>query len=219
MAEALCDIATRNGRHSLPYSAPVAHTVGRAAPDIAHEPAARALALAHRGWPIAICAALLLAACSGDPGSGPVEVKWDRDACARCNMVLSDRQHSAQVRYTPAEGSRSQVHKFDDLGCAVLWLDQQPWHAAPGVEIWVTAHDSGQWIDARSAHYAPGKQTSMQYGLGAQTEPGTGTLDFAQARDHIYRVEQTFNIHGGNLDHPNAAPTMPPIDGDNAKGQ
>ncbi|MCB1726823.1 MAG: hypothetical protein KDI22_05265, partial [Gammaproteobacteria bacterium] len=92
----------------------------------------------YRTTRLLIATALLLAGCSGDPGTGPVEVKWDRDVCTRCNMVLSDREHSAQVRYTPADGKRSQVRKFDDLGCAVLWLDQQPWHDEPGVEIWVT---------------------------------------------------------------------------------
>ena len=155
-----------------------------------------------------ITATALLVGCSGDPGTGPVEVKWDRDVCVRCNMVLSDREHSAQVRYAPTDGSRSQVRKFDDLGCAVLWLDQQSWHTAPGVEIWVTDYRNGQWIDARSAHYVTGRHTSMQYGLGAQAEATAGSLDFAGARDHIYRVEQQFNIHGGNLEHPE--PTSPP---------
>ncbi len=143
----------------------------------------------------------ILSACSGDPGTGPAEVKWDRDTCARCNMVLSDRRHAAQVRYRPADGSRVQLKKFDDLGCAVLWLDQQPWRDQAGVEIWVNDRHSGEWIDARSAQYTPGSLTPMQYGLGAQSRAGPGTLDFAQAREHIYEVERRFNIHGGNLDH------------------
>lgn len=150
----------------------------------------------------------VLAACSGDPGTGPAEVKWDRDVCARCNMVLSDRNHAAQVRYTPTDGSRSEVRKFDDIGCAVLWLDQQPWRDAAGVEIWVSDHQTGRWLDARTAHYLTGQLTPMQYGLGAQSEPIAGALDFAAARKHIQRIEQRFNIHGGNLDHTEtAAPT------------
>ena len=149
---------------------------------------------------------MFLAACSNDPGSGPVEVKWDRDTCARCNMVLSDRRHAAQVRYRPADGTRGQLKKFDDLGCAVLWLDQQPWRDHSGVEIWVNDSHSGDWIDAQSAHYKPGSLTPMQYGLGAQSEAGPGTLDFTRAREHIYEVERRFNVHGGNLDHADAAP-------------
>ena len=154
---------------------------------------------------------LLLSACSGDPGTGPVEVKWDRDACARCNMVLSDRQHAAQVRHTPADGGRSEAWRFDDFGCAVLWLDQQAWANDASVEIWVTDQHNGQWIDARTAHYTPGRITPMQYGLGAQTEASADTLDFTQAREHVYAIERRFNIHGGNLDHPNAASPLPAI--------
>ena len=37
------------------------------------------------------------AGCSGDPGTGPLEVRWDRFSCDRCRMVLSDPKHSAQV--------------------------------------------------------------------------------------------------------------------------
>ena len=148
---------------------------------------------------------LVLTGCSGDPGTGPVEVKWDRDTCARCNMVLSDREHSAQVRYSPADGSRSRVHTFDDIGCAVLWLEQQPWREQAGVEIWVTDYRDGAWIDARAAHYVRGRITPMQYGLGAQREPAAGALDFAGAVEHIHAIERRFNIHGGNLDHPQSA--------------
>lgn len=200
------------GRHSLPYAGRAGYHAGRAVPDIAPQPSGRAHAR-RAGQVMTWSALLLLTACSGDPGTGPVEVKWDRDACARCNMVLSDRQHSAQVRFTPIDGKRSQVKKFDDLGCAVLWLDQQPWRDAPGVELWVSEQDSGEWIDARSAHYITGKLTPMQYGLGAQRTAGPDTLDFARAREHVYAVEQTYNVHGGNLDHPNAAESLPAIQG------
>lgn len=148
----------------------------------------------------------MLAACSGDPGTGPVEVKWDRDVCTRCNMVLSDRQHAAQVRYAPTDGSRGRVNRFDDLGCAVLWLDQQPWRDQSGVEFWVTDHRDGSWIDARGAWYVTGRLTPMQYGLGAQAEPAPGAIDFAGASKHIYEVERRFNVHGGNLEHADKAP-------------
>jgi copper chaperone NosL len=163
---------------------------------------------------------LLLSACSGDPGTGPVDVKWDRDSCARCNMVLSDRQHAAQVRHTPADGGRSEVRRFDDFGCAVLWLDKQVWANDASVEIWVTDQHSGQWIDARTAHYTPGRITPMQYGLGAQAEASADALDFTRAREHVYAIERRFNIHGGNLDHPNAVSPLPPIPaGDSAGAQ
>jgi len=149
---------------------------------------------------LSLAAVLLLAACGGDPGTGPVEVKWDRVTCERCRMVLSDRHHSAQVREKRSDG-RSRVAFFDDIGCAVIWLEDQPWRDDPGTEVWVNDWRTGDWIDARAAHYLTGQETPMQYGLGAQSESIAGALDFDQARAHIQRIEQRFNIHGGNLDH------------------
>ena len=127
---------------------------------------------------------LLLIGCSGDPGQGPVEVKWDRDACERCRMVLSDRAYAAQVRFFP-EGGRSKVFKFDDIGCAVLWLEDKPWNRDPKTEIWVRDRLSDQWIDARTAVYIKGRVTPMAYGLGAQSQadPAGMTTLFVAVED------------------------------------
>ena len=157
-----------------------------------------------------LCAMAMLVACSGDPGTGPIEVKWDRDVCKRCNMVLSDRKHSAQIRYSPA-GQRSQVSLFDDIGCAVLWLDQQPWKDEPVIEIWVNDHVTGEWIDARTAHYVAGQITPMEYGLGAQPEPTADSLTFTQAKAHIVQIERRFNAHGSHLKQAAEARKLPPI--------
>jgi hypothetical protein len=142
---------------------------------------------------------LLIVGC-GDPGTGPVDVKWDRTACERCRMVLSDRHHAAQVRVRDADG-RSNVYLFDDLGCALLWLEDKPAKADPTTEIWVNDWRTGDWIDARTASYVPGQVTPMEYGLGAQPDPAPGALAFEQAREHVFEVERHYNIHGGNLEH------------------
>jgi len=138
--------------------------------------------------PVLLLAAALLAGCGGDPGSGPVEVKWDRDGCERCRMVLSERRYSAQVR----EPER-RIHLFDDLGCALIWLDEQPWKEDPRVELWVADSDDGHWIDARRAFYTPGHNTPMDYGLGASEQAGPDALDFEQARERIFEVERKYH--------------------------
>ncbi len=150
-------------------------------------------------WMIAgLLLLLLLGACSGDPGTGPKDVKWDRDACERCRMVLSDRHYSAQVRVFP-EGKRAKVFFFDDIGCATLWLEDKPWNEDPRTEIWVTDHRSGDWIEARTATYVKEKITPMEYGLGAQPESPPGGLDFEQARRHVVEVEERFTARGVQL--------------------
>jgi hypothetical protein len=142
---------------------------------------------------------VLLTGCSGGPATGPVEVHWDRDACERCRMVLSDRYHSAQVREPLAEG-RSRVHRFDDIGCAILWLEDKPWRDDPAAEFWVTDYASGEWIDGRTATYLEGQVTPMEFGLGARPDPVPGGLTLEQARLHVLGIEKRFNVHGVHLE-------------------
>lgn len=140
-----------------------------------------------------------LSGCSGSVETGAEEVKWDRVACERCRMVLSDRNYSAQVRYLPEGKKFSKVMYFDDIGCTTLWLQDKPWKDDPKTEIWVTDHRTGQWIDARTATYVKDKITPMAYGLGAQSEPAEGGLNFEQAKQHIQMVEETQNTHSNHL--------------------
>lgn len=111
-----------------------------------------------------------------DTGHGHGKVHWDRDACTRCNMILSDRKYAAQIR----GGEKRKVYKFDDIGCALFWLKEQkiPWGDAPDTEIWVTDAQTGEWLDAKTAHYLAGKTTPMLYGYGAYAQPVAGSVDF-----------------------------------------
>lgn len=144
--------------------------------------------------------ALVLSACSGGPETGPVEVKWDQDNCERCRMMLSDRNFAAQVRYFP-DGKRSKAVKFDDIGCAVLWLKDQQWKDDPKTQVWVADHRGGEWIDARKATYIRKNNSPMGYDLGAQAEADSDGLNFDQAIDHIEQVENKFNAHGMHQHH------------------
>ena len=151
-------------------------------------------------WVVLGCS-MLLAACDRDPGTGPVEIKWDRVACERCRMLVSDRRYAAQVRIAEPEG-RSKTFAFDDIGCALVWLEGQPRavRESPSTEIWVTDWRNGDWIDARAATYISGRLTPMEYGLGAQLQPVKGGLGFARAKERILEVERRFDIHGAHLD-------------------
>ena len=140
---------------------------------------------------------LILLGCS-EPASGPVEVKWDRDSCERCRMVLSDRNHSAQVRGGPENG-KSRVYKFDDFGGAVLWLADKPWKDDAKTEIWVNDHRDGRWIDARKAWYISGQVTPMEFGLGAQDSEVENGMNYADAVDYIHARQRKFNQPGANL--------------------
>ena len=103
---------------------------------------------------------VLLSGCGGDPATGPGPVAWDRDTCERCNMAIGDRRFAAQVR----GGADHRVHRFDDLGCALLWIDEEKEEPE---EIWVRDLDGASWLAAEEAHYVPVDTTPMDYGFGA----------------------------------------------------
>ncbi len=107
-------------------------------------------------------------------------------------MAVSDRNYSAQIRGGAAD-RKTKVYFFDDLGCAVLWLEQQPWRTDPRTEIWVNDCNDGQWLDARRAFYVTGRVTPMDYGLGAEPDSTAGALNYEQAVAEIHAREE--NLH------------------------
>jgi len=111
-----------------------------------------------------ILIAVLLAGCWSGSNTGPGEIHWDRQTCEHCQMVISERRHAVQIRKT---GVR-RTHAFDDLGCALLWLEEQGLLAGSDEEpeIWVRAAADGDWIDARTARFETGLATPMAYGFG-----------------------------------------------------
>lgn len=138
-----------------------------------------------------IAAALsTLGACSKDEGwpEGMQPIKWDRDTCVVCNMVISDRRFAGQMR----GGEKHTVFKFDDPGCIALCLndkaDKFPWVRDPATQIWVA--DSSvrgnemRWLDAKTAQYVA-KFSPMGYNYGAVAHPQAGAVDFPTMCEHV----------------------------------
>ena len=91
------------------------------------------------------------------------EVHWDRDMCARCIMVVSDRQNSVQIR----EPKTGKSYMFDDLGCMILWFKEEKLTWQKEATIWITDIQTGKWIDAKTAFYDKENVTPMAYGFSA----------------------------------------------------
>jgi nitrous oxide reductase accessory protein NosL len=91
------------------------------------------------------------------------KVHWDRDMCARCVMVVSDRQNTVQVR----EPKAGKSYMFDDIGCMVLWFKENHIKWQKEAIIWITDVETGKWIDAKTAFYDKENVTPMAYGFSA----------------------------------------------------
>lgn len=156
------------------------------------------------GLALSPVAAALLAGCGQDEGhwaEGMLPIKWDRDTCARCNMVISDRRFAAQLR----GGPRETAFKFDDIGCAASWcadkLKMHPWINDPATRLWVAdASSQGtRWLDARRAHYVNGPRSPMGYDFAAQAQPAAGSVDFDTLARKVVEAWPSNCTPGGDL--------------------
>ncbi len=133
---------------------------------------------------------LFLVGCNSELETGPATMKYDRDSCERCRMLISDRFHAAQVR----GGDKNKAYKFDDIGGAVIWLEEQTWKEESKTEVWVTHHETGEWINAKEAWYVQEKHTPMNYGFSAEAVKRATAVDYSTMARAVIESEKVKRI-------------------------
>ncbi len=125
---------------------------------------------------------LLLTGC-GEIDTGAKDIKFDREICERCKMIVSDRKYAAQT-VNPDTGKR---YYWDDIGCAVLWFDEQGIDWEEKAITYVTDAESGEWVNVQDAFWVRGEITPMDYGWAAYKEKQEGkrNYDYDHVRNHI----------------------------------
>lgn len=123
----------------------------------------------------------LVSACGREKKSGPVDIDWHHEHCARCQMIIWNRKFATEIR-----APSGQIWKFDDIGCAMVWLAKQNFSEfAKGAEVWVNSYASEDWLDARSAHYVYGVKSPMRYQYGALEKFSPGNFDYGAMKKQI----------------------------------
>lgn len=133
---------------------------------------------------------LLFISCSEDkPKNGMHKVHWDRDMCERCKMIVSERKFAVQVI-----DEHDKSHMFDDIGCALVWFEEENLSWLDKAKIWINDAHTGEWIDARKSIFAVGNLTPMGYGVSAYTKesiPKDATqLNFEEASKVIFDIDK-----------------------------
>ena len=118
-----------------------------------------------------------------------VKVHWDRDMCARCVMVVSDRKNTVQVK----DPNTGKAYMFDDIGCMILWFNEEKIKWKDQAAIWITDVNTGEWIDARTAFYDTENITPMAYGFSAHKtkdtiKPGQEIIDFNEVTKRVIKI-------------------------------
>ncbi|WP_052433524.1 nitrous oxide reductase accessory protein NosL [Sulfurospirillum arsenophilum] len=132
---------------------------------------------------------ILVCGCDSKIDLSPKKIHWDRDMCERCKMVLSDRKFSAQV-INPDNGKN---YVFDDIGCVILWFQENSIAWKEHAVIWVNDAKTGEWIDARKAFYDVANITPMAYGFGAHVKSedikeGQEIIDFEEVSRRVIKI-------------------------------
>jgi len=132
---------------------------------------------------------IILTGCEERSKTDISKVHWDRDMCARCVMVVSDRKNTTQVK-DPKTGKK---YMFDDIGCTILWFKDDNISWKNQAKIWITDVNTGEWIDARTAFYDTENITPMAYGFSAHKsketiQKGQEIIDFDEVSKRVLKI-------------------------------
>jgi len=115
------------------------------------------------------------------PPAGPVDVPFDRVACERCRMLVSDPRFAVQLH--DATGT---VRFFDDPGCALL----HPSASADGARLWFHEAHGERWLAEDVVGFEPIGGSPMGYGFAAVPRGASeATLTPAQLRARLLARE------------------------------
>ena len=139
---------------------------------------------------ILIFVSIFFIGCKEKSKDGISKIHWDRDMCARCVMVVSDRTNTLQLS-NPNNGKK---YVFDDIGCMVLWFKEENVEWKDKAKIWITSKSSGEWIDARKAFYSTQNITPMAYGYSAyksrdEIKNSKDIIDFIEVSKRVLALE------------------------------
>ena len=116
----------------------------------------------------------------------PIEITPGKYKDRFCNMTIEKIEYSAQ-----AVMSDNNTLFFDDVGCMVLWLNEQ--RSPDDIVLWVWAKDAKKYINAREAWYSLTDSTPMNYGFGAYKTKQGNYIDFGTMRVKMLRGETMAN--------------------------
>lgn len=110
---------------------------------------------------LVLLASLPVFACRQRGASTPPEIRYGRDICAECGMIVSDPRFAAAA--APPNGDPV---VFDDIGCLLRYREkrQPQW-----VAVWVHDYETEAWVEAQAAQYlvSPAIRSPMGYGIAA----------------------------------------------------
>jgi copper chaperone NosL len=134
-------------------------------------------------------------ACKNKPEQGPVEIHYGEDVCERCKMIISEKEFATQ--YVLGGG---EAKKFDDVGCMIEYLRENPEDREDILGAYVRDYDSAEWIDARKAYYFQGGDIKSPMGFGIAAFTSVESMRAYPQFDHGKALGRLDELTGGGID-------------------
>jgi len=133
------------------------------------------------GLVFAIPAAIILL--GGGKAAGPESIRFGRDSCDRCHMLIAAGGFAAERR-----GRDAVLHKYDDVGCLLLALSAAHEETT---QAWVEDHQGSGFVPLMEATLVRGDggSTPMGYGIVAFRDPVAASRFAANGGGQITRLE------------------------------
>ncbi len=125
-------------------------------------------------------ALLFFSACSSTSKDETKEIK----VCPQCHMELP-----ASNMYTSILDKESNIYYFDDIGCMILYAndDKLPKNSK------VFTNDTHRYIESQKAFYTINEKTPMSYGFAAYEKTQENTITFDEVVIKMLRGEHMAN--------------------------
>ncbi|HRN18528.1 MAG TPA: nitrous oxide reductase accessory protein NosL [Trueperaceae bacterium] len=118
----------------------------------------------------ALVVGILLTGCSAPK---PVKIVIGQDACASCNMVISDARFASQV-----VTKTGKAYKFDSVECMIAFLTEGKVPKDQIHSAWVSDYlEPGTWLRAEDAHYLQSVHIRSPMGLNISAYKTLGELE------------------------------------------
>jgi len=114
-------------------------------------------------------------------------VEESTKVCPQCHMPLPKSNI-----YTSFIKGNSATEYFDDIGCMILWMEENNIDSK-SVEIKVFTNDTKKYIDAKKAFYKFNEKTPMMYGFSAYENKQENVIYYEDVVIKMLRGEHMAN--------------------------
>jgi len=145
--------------------------------------------IAYRNWITGfIILILTVSGCVGEHRRRPPVIRYGRDVCDECRMIISEERFSAA-----SFNSEGEAVRFDGIGCLIRYHVRHPLHAE---KTWVHDYQSEKWVQADSAFFVSTQTVA--------TPMGSGIVAFASQSE----AARFMSDHGGTSVEWNNLPAL-----------